>query len=103
MTPEKLVQNKIIKYLKELRKKGYPCYVERRQAGGYSYKKGIADLYVVYNGIHIEIEVKKVGGKLSPMQEKWKEECNELNIIHLVIDDVNDLKKYFEKLIVEIK
>ena len=103
MTPEKEVQNKIIKYLKELRKKGYPCYVERRQAGGYSYRMGIADLYAVYNGIHIEIEVKAPGKLMGPMQEKWKKECEDLNIIHIVADNVEDVKNFFKKLIVDFK
>ena len=41
MTPEKRVQNKIIEYLKQLRDNNKPIFYERRQAGGYSYKKGI--------------------------------------------------------------
>ena len=59
MTPEKIIQNKIIAYLKKLEKEGKPIYVERRQAGGFAYKMGIADLYAAINGIHIEIEVKR--------------------------------------------
>ena len=39
MTPEKKIQNSIIKYFKDLQKQGYPVFIERRQAGGFSYKK----------------------------------------------------------------
>ena len=53
MTPEKKVQNEIIKYLKSK-----DVFFERRQAGGFSYKKGIPDLYAVIDGMHIEIEVR---------------------------------------------
>lgn len=95
MTPEKLVQNKIIKYLKELEKKGEPIYFERRQAGGFSYKAGLADLYVVYNGIHYEVEAKRKNGKTRPLQDKWKRECENKNIKYILIDNWEDIKKYF--------
>ena len=55
MTPEKKVQNSIMDYLKQLDKDGLPVMVERRQAGGFSYKMGIPDLYAVVNGYHLEI------------------------------------------------
>ena len=58
MTPEKKVQNQIVNYLNELQTNGFPVFVERRNAGGFSYKKGIPDLYASVNGLHIEIEVK---------------------------------------------
>lgn len=90
MTPEKRVQNSIINYLKKMKKEGKPVYVERRQAGGFSYKMGIADVYTVIDGFHIEIEVKAPGGKLRPMQEKWKQQCEENNIFYICSDNVDD-------------
>lgn len=92
MTPEKRVQNSIIKYLTSLEKDGYPIFFERRQAGGYSYKKGIPDLYAVLNGIHIEIEVKKPGGHLSTMQEKFRDMCIVKNICWICAEDVEQVK-----------
>ena len=100
MTPEKIVQNKIIAYLKKLEKEGKPIYIERRQAGGFAYKMGIADIYVVINGLHIEIETKKPGGKLRPMQEKWRDRCISKRIPWFCIsneNELNELKKVIEK------
>lgn len=80
MTPEKRVQNAIVDYLNELQKRGKAVFVERRNAGGFSYKKGIPDLYAVINGIHLEIEVKQQGESLSTMQEKFRDKCARLKI-----------------------
>ena len=92
MTPEKKVQNAIVDYLNDLQKQGLPVFVERRNAGGFSYKMGIADLYAVINGYHIEIEVKRPGGQASMMQLKHKVKCNTLGILYMCVDDVNDVK-----------
>ena len=97
MTPEKAVQNRIIAYLKKLEKEGKPVYCERRQAGGFSYKMGIADLYAVVDGIHIEIEVKRLGGQLRPMQEKWRDVCKAKNIMWICADDAQQVKDFIEK------
>ena len=96
MTPEKVVQNSIIDYIKKLRAKGHKVKVERRQAGGFSYKMGIPDLYAVVNGTHVEIEVKAPGKSLRPMQEKFRAQCKELNIEWLCADNVDDIKIYFK-------
>ena len=98
MTPEKQVQNGIINYLKTLKDKGEPLYYERRQAGGFSYHMGIADLYAVYNGLHIEIEVKKLNGRTSTMQDKWAEKCQQLNILYICAKSVDEVKVFFENL-----
>lgn len=90
MTPEKKVQNDIVDFLHKKEKEGYPVFVERRNAGGFSYKKGIPDLYAVINGIHLEIEVKAPGGSLSTMQEKFRDKCKRLHIRWCCHDDVND-------------
>ena len=97
MTPEKIVQSSIIAYLKKLEQEGKPVYVERRQAGGFSYKMGIADLYAVIDGKHVEIEVKKPGGQLRPMQEKWRDRCKAKNILWICADNLSDFKAFIEK------
>lgn len=97
MTPEKRVQNAILKYLSEL-SKTEPLFYERRQAGGFSYKKGIPDIYFVYNGQHIEIEVKAPDGQLSPMQEKFKEMCEKKNIQWYCISSIEDFVELFSQL-----
>lgn len=96
MTPEKHVQNAIMKYLSEL-SKNEPVFYERRQAGGFSYKMGIPDLYAVYNGTHIEIEVKRPGGSLSIMQEKFRDMCKKNNICWLCAESLNDVKEFISQ------
>ena len=96
MTPEKKIQNNIINYLKLLKTNKYPIFFERRNSGAYNYKKGIPDIYCVYNGIHIEIEVKAENGKLSTMQEKFKKMCNTNNIIYICCNNIDDLRHFFE-------
>lgn len=102
MTPEKKVQNSIINYLNELTKEGLPILVQRRQAGGFNYKKGIPDIYVVINGIHLEVEIKKPGGQLGALQEKWRDKCKKLNILWYCADSLSDFKEYFNSLLKNI-
>lgn len=94
MTPEKIIQNQIIKYFKQLHDTGHKCIIERRQAGGFNYKMGIPDLYAVYNGIHIEIEVKAPNGHLRTMQEKYRDKCKALNILWCCIDNLDSMKNF---------
>lgn len=94
MTPEKKVQNSIVEYFKDLAKKGHLVRVERREAGGLSYKKGMADLWAVYDGKHIEIEVKKQNGKRTPLQEKWEIQCKELNILYCLANSLQVVKNF---------
>ena len=101
MTPEKRVQNSIVAYLKSLEEEGLPVYVERRQAGGFSYKMGIADLYAVVDGKHVEIEVKQPGGSLRPMQEKWRDRCHAKNILWICAASKEEVKDFIEKLLKE--
>lgn len=91
MTPEKRIQNKIVDYLNKLQSQGAPIFVERRNAGGFSYKKGIPDLYAIINGWHVEIEVKQPGGELEPMQEKFRQKCERLNIMWVCATCVKDV------------
>lgn len=87
MTPEKEVQNAIIANLKKMVDQGKPIWFERRQAGGFSYKKGIPDLYGVANGIHFEIEVKKPGGKTTPLQDKFANRIEKCGAIYILADN----------------
>ena len=71
---ESKISKDCIEYLDNLKKLGYPLYYEHRSgSGGFNYKKGIPDLYVVIRSTHIECEIKTPYGKLSPMQEKWRD------------------------------
>ena len=95
MTPEKRVQNAICNYLKQLEDAGYPLYHERRQAGGYSYKMGIADLYAVFDGHHIEIEVKRPGGERSSMQYVWERRAIACGMLYICAESVDEVKTFF--------
>lgn len=94
ITEEKKIQNEIISYLSSL---PY-CYVERRSPFGFSYKKGIADLFFVYKGIHVEVEIKREDGATSSMQDKWKERCLRLFIPYIEARSKEDVKKWIENL-----
>lgn len=102
MTPEKKVQNKIIDYLQDLEKKGYPLLFNRRDAIGFNYKKGSADLWIVYNGLHIEVEIKAPNKQQSVMQKKWEEKCKKCKILYLIVDSAEDFKKLFNEIILKI-
>lgn len=99
MTPEKRVQNAIVEYLNELQRQGEPVFVERRNAGGFSYKKGIPDLYAVINSVHLEIEVKAPGNSPTTMQLKFRDKCKRLNILWICADSVDDVSQVVECLL----
>lgn len=83
MTPEKRVQNRIFEILNDLKSRGAPIYCERRQAGGFSYKSGLPDLWFVYDGVHVEVEVKSATGSMSSLQETWEREFKRINTKHI--------------------
>lgn len=93
MKKEKTIQASIIKYIKDLESKGYPVYIERRSSGGPGYKMGSADLFIVYNGKHVEVEVKNEIGELKPLQEKWRSFCVKNHISYILARSLDDIKK----------
>ena len=98
MTPEKEIQNAIIAYFNKLKKAGVKLYIERRQAGGFAYKMGLPDLWVFIYGKHIEIEVKRPGGKARATQEKWARRFIEMGAEYICADSVADVVKLVEKI-----
>ena len=96
--PETKIQKKILDYLKSLKELGEPIFYERREAIGLSYKKGIPDIYAVYNGIHIEIEVKTPEGELSTMQEKFRDRCKQINILWICARNVKEVEEFIIQL-----
>jgi hypothetical protein len=68
------ISDKCLNYLDQLKKEGYPLFYEHRSgSGGFNYKKGIPDMYIVIGVIHIECEMKTPYGHLSTMQVKWRD------------------------------
>lgn len=100
-TPEKSeTQDKIINYFNDLILKGHPLMYFHRVAGGPTYIKGSCDLYCVYDGLHIEIECKRLnGGIVSIDQEKWAFKCKKCGIPYLLVNDFNKFKESFDKLL----
>ena len=75
-TDEAKVTNDILTYLENLKKFDHPIYWEHRSGqGGFGYKKGTPDLFIVYNGLHLEVEIKGAFGKRSSSQDKFKWKC----------------------------
>lgn len=96
-TPERKVKKKLIKYISDLKKSGVPIYYEPREAGGFTYRKGIPDFWFLYNGRHVEIEAKAPGGEQSTMQIKWAEIFWRLGIECYCIESVDELIEIIEK------
>lgn len=98
MTPEKKVQNAIVKYLEELEARGEKVIHFRREAIGQAYKKGIPDLYGAINGWHIEIECKReAGGRLSPMQEKKRAEFESRGVLYCAPSSLEEFKNFVKE------
>lgn len=101
MTPEGKVKKQITDYLESLHKEKKVWY-QRREAIGFSYKKGVPDLYAVCKGYHIEIEVKRgIGGELSTMQEKFRSECKNYGMIYILADSLYEVKNVIDLLLSE--
>lgn len=71
---ESKISEKCLKYLTELKGRGVPLeWFHRSGTGGFAYKKGIPDMYIIIGSTHIECEMKTPYGHLSIMQEKWRD------------------------------
>ena len=57
--------------------------------------KGMSDLYGWYsgNGIHIEVEVKKPGGVLTPEQAAWLKNAKADGVVAFMTDSVADCER----------
>ena len=96
-TPEQSVQQKIISYLNKLEEKGYPLEHHRREATGANYRKGSSDLFFFWGPFHVEVEIKAPNGKLSTMQEKWKERMDKHGTPCWVIDNIEIFKQLMQE------
>ena len=101
-TGETALTKQVIDYLDELHKRGLPIYYEHRSgSGGFSYKKGVPDLFIVINSIHIECELKTPKGKRSTSQDKWKWRCeSEWNIFYVNPHTLEEFKEFLEPFLV---
>ena len=98
MTPERNVKNKINDYIKSLQKQKIKIYSEPRIVGGYTYKKGVPDIWVVLNGRHIEFEIKREdGGILSTMQLQYQKYFTDLGIPCYTVNSLDEFKEILKK------
>lgn len=89
--PEKKVENKIRRYLEN-----NGAFVMKTHGGSPGVPVGIPDLFSIYRGIAIFIEVKREkGGRIKPIQIAQIDSLREHGTIAIVANDV----KYIEDLI----
>ncbi len=87
---------------KEIGKKGVEAEFVKaiRLVGGKAYKftsemnRGVSDRIVVFPGQVWFVEVKRKSGKLSPLQGKFKDFINFLNLNHFVVYGVDDIPNF---------
>lgn len=92
---ESIIKEHICEYLKSID----DLYLERREALGPGYKKGVPDLFAVYKGYHIEIETKREkGGRLSTMQEKFASKARNYGMVYVLAESVDDIKDIIKKI-----
>lgn len=97
MTPEKRIQNKIISFLKTFPSLKY----ERRQAGGFNYKSGLPDLWFLYKGKHVEVEVKAPGGYPTMLQLNQEKEFKDAGAYYWRDDNFDSFKNFFVNIFAE--
>ena len=90
MTPEGKIKKQITDYLDQLEKKGHAIYWERRDASGLNYKKGLPDIWLCYNGLHIEVEIKTDKGERSALQETWQRYFDTHSISYMLVRSKKD-------------
>lgn len=93
MKIEDKIQASIIKWLKK-----NEIFYMRREAGGFTYRKGLPDLYAIYKGKHIEIEVKDPKGEASSMQIKQRRILENAGAIYILAKSLNDVIEVFQKI-----
>ena len=86
--PEKVVEDKIKKYLES------KSYWYMKVWGGSGVKKGVPDIITVMNGHFVSFEVKRGDGKgrITPVQKKNAEEIKHNNGIPVFISQLETLK-----------
>ena len=102
-TSEQKLTRQILAYLKELSEKGAPLYWEHRSGqGGFGYKKGLPDLFLVLAGEHLEVELKGEKGKRSAAQDKFAWKCRDVyGIRYCCPHDFGEFLRWIEPILEE--
>lgn len=97
---ESFVAEDCLDYLQELSGRGVPIYWEHRSgSGGFAYKKGIPDLFIVVSSTHIECELKTPVGKRSTMQIKWAQRFLKNGIPYICPHSFQEFKEFIDNYI----
>ena len=92
MGPEKKVENKIRKFLED-----NGAFVMKTHGGSPGVPVGIPDLFAIYRGIAIFIEVKREkGGKVKPIQIAQIDSLKQHGTIAIISNDVSYVKNLIE-------
>lgn len=54
-------------------------------------RKGVPDILVQWNGMPVWLEIKRTGGKQSPEQKKFEEDCDKQGIEYHIIRKLDDV------------
>lgn len=95
---ESKVQSDCIKYLDELIAEGTPLLYFRRDATGRNYKKGLPDLFFILNGVHVEVELKDVGGTPSSLQLVWERKFKQAHVPYVRPHSLAEFKDFIKKI-----
>lgn len=95
MQSEKSLQTRIMAACKRKEKECPYFYYERRIAQGIGYRKGLPDMFLVYRGIHVEVELKREDGHLSVLQEVRRKRFEEMSTPFYVVRSLSDFDKIF--------
>ena len=95
---EGIISTKCLKYLDELKTKGVPLeYFHRSGSGGFQYKKGIPDIYIIIGPYHIECEMKTPWGHLSTRQVYYKNKFARMGTPYINPKSFEEFKEYIDK------
>ena len=86
----------ITAFLRKEMKAGH-CYFERRQAVGFSYRKGIPDLWFAKHGKHYEIELKKTKGSRSTLQYHYEQTFKKIGCEYACINSWQQFLDFYYK------
>lgn len=82
-------------WLKSLQERGVPLFWEHRSgSGGFAYKQGLPDMFLVVGDKHVEVELKAPGGRRSPMQDKWKARFEAMGTPYVCPTSLAELQQY---------
>jgi hypothetical protein len=87
---ESTVTRNIVAYLKDLKRTGKRIWFSKLH-GGPMQKAGLPDLIVLYRGVFLAIEIKRPGGKATPLQLHTLAEMEKAGAQTIVASSVEDV------------